>query len=70
MTYQLRSGEEETFTFPATDAFVDEIGAFADCLREGTRPLHTEVEGIAVLGVLLAAYEGARTGTVAKVLSI
>ncbi|GAA0324494.1 Gfo/Idh/MocA family oxidoreductase [Kineococcus aurantiacus] len=70
VTYQLRSGEEETFTFPATDAFVDEIGAFADCLREGTRPLHTEVEGIAVLGVLLAAYEGARTGTVAKVLSI
>nr|WP_205706595.1 Gfo/Idh/MocA family oxidoreductase [Kineococcus vitellinus] len=70
LTYRLRSGQEETFTFPETDAFVDEIGAFADCLRTGTRPLHTEAEGIAVLGVLLAAYEGARTGTIAKVLRL
>jgi predicted dehydrogenase len=70
VTYRLRSGEEETFEFPETDAFVTEIGDFADCLREGRRPLHTEVEGIAVLGVLLAAYEGARTGTVAKVMTI
>jgi predicted dehydrogenase len=70
VTYRLRSGEEETFAFPETDAFVTEIGDFADCLREGRRPLHTEVEGIAVLGVLLAAYEGARTGTVAKVMTI
>ncbi|MBB2901484.1 putative dehydrogenase [Kineococcus radiotolerans] len=70
VTYRLRSGEEETFEFPETDAFVDEIGDFADCLREGRRPIHTEVEGIAVLGVLLAAYEGARTGTIAKVMTI
>ena len=69
LTYRLRTGEEETFSFPETDAFVTEIGEFADCLREGRRPVHTEVEGIAVLGVLLAAYEGARTGTVAKVMS-
>ncbi|WP_432521581.1 Gfo/Idh/MocA family protein [Kineococcus sp. SYSU DK006] len=69
LTCRLRTGEEETFSFPATDAFVTEIGEFADCLREGRRPIHTEVEGIAVLGVLLAAYEGARTGTVAKVMS-
>jgi predicted dehydrogenase len=70
VTYRLRSGEEETFDFPEVDAFVTEIGDFADCLREGRRPIHTEVEGIAVLGVLLAAYEGARTGTIAKVMTI
>ncbi|NAZ80281.1 Gfo/Idh/MocA family oxidoreductase [Kineococcus sp. R8] len=70
VTYRLRSGQEETFTFAETDSFVDEIGAFATCLQTGTRPIHTEVEGIAVLGVLLAAYEGARTGTIAKVLRL
>jgi predicted dehydrogenase len=70
VTYRLRSGQEETFEFPEVDAFVAEIGDFADCLREGKRPLHTEVEGIAVLGVLLAAYEGARTGTIAQVMTI
>ncbi|WP_432544528.1 Gfo/Idh/MocA family protein [Kineococcus sp. SYSU DK002] len=70
VTYRLRSGQEETFEFAEVDSFVEEIGAFADCLRTGTRPLHTETEGIAVLGVLLAAYEGARTGTIAKVLTI
>jgi hypothetical protein len=32
-----------------------------------TRPLHTEDEGIAVLGILLAAYEGARTKTIAPI---
>ncbi|WP_370440379.1 Gfo/Idh/MocA family protein [Kineococcus halophytocola] len=70
VTYRLRSGQEETFAFEPVDSFVAEIGAFADCLREGTRPIHTETEGIAVLGVLLAAYEGARTGTIAKVISV
>ena len=35
----------------------------------GTRPLHTEVEGIAALGILLAAYEGAATRTIAPVIS-
>ena len=70
VTYRLRSGEEATYEFPQVDAFVAEIGHFADCLREGRRPIHTEVEGIAVLGVLLAAYEGARTGTIAQVMTI
>jgi hypothetical protein len=36
-------------------------------LINGTRPLHTEKEGIEALGILLAAYEGARTGTIARV---
>ena len=33
----------------------------------GTRPLHTEKEGIDVLCLILAAYEGARNRTIAPV---
>ena len=50
------------------DTFVAEIGHFADCLGNGTRPLHTEEEGIEALGILLAAYEAARTRCVAPVI--
>ena len=49
------------------DSYVAEIGHFADALINGTRPLHTEEEGIAVLGIILAGYESARTRTVAPV---
>ncbi len=47
-----------------------EIGEFANCLRSGTRPLHTEKEGIDVLCLILAAYEGARNGTIAPVFRV
>jgi len=57
----------ETVTFEAVDTFSAEIAAFGRCLRDGTRPIHTEQEGLAVLGMILAAYEGARTGTIAPV---
>ena len=68
LTYRLRSGETETFDLEPVNTFVAEIGHFADSLLNKTRPLHTEDEGIAVLGILLAAYEGARTKTIAPVL--
>jgi predicted dehydrogenase len=68
VTVRLRSGESESFTFDPLDPFVAEIGHFADCLRHGRRPLHTEREGIEVLGMILAAYEGARRGSVARVI--
>jgi len=67
LTSQLRSGETETFDLEPIDTFVAEIGHFADSLLDKTRPLHTEDEGIAVLGILLAAYEGARTKTIAPI---
>ena len=54
-------------TFDPVDTFAAEIGHFADCLLDGRRPLHTEVEGIEVLGMILAAYESARRGIVAPV---
>lgn len=63
----LRESGSETFDFEAVDSFAVEIGAFADCLRSGIRPLHTEKEGIDVLCLILAAYEGARSRTIAPV---
>jgi predicted dehydrogenase len=67
LTVSLRSGGTQTHTWDTVDTYAAEIGHFADCLRTGTRPLHTEKEGIEALAILLAAYDGARTGTIAAV---
>ncbi|MGW6199999.1 Gfo/Idh/MocA family protein [Kribbella sp. NPDC055110] len=67
LSYSLRSCETETFEFEPVDTFVAEIGHFADSLSGKTRPLHTEEEGIAVLGILLAAYEASRSKVIAPV---
>jgi predicted dehydrogenase len=68
LSYRLRSGASATFSFPPVDTFVAEIGHFAQSLRDGTRPLHTEKEGVEALGIILAAYEGARARTIAPVI--
>jgi predicted dehydrogenase len=68
LTVTLRGSGSQRFDFDEVDTYAYEIGRFADCLRSGTRPLHTEKEGIEVLGVILAAYEGVRNGTIAPVL--
>jgi predicted dehydrogenase len=70
LTVTLRGSGSQTHDFEAVDTFVSEIGQFADCLRSGTRPLHTEREGIDVLCIILAAYEGARSRTIAQVLRL
>jgi predicted dehydrogenase len=67
LTVTLRGSGSQTYDFEAVDSYVSEIGHFADCLRSGTRPLHTEREGIDVLCLILAAYEGARSRTTASV---
>ena len=67
LTVSLRGSDSQTYDLEAVDTFVSEIGHFADCLRSGARPLHTEREGIAVLCLILAAYEGARSRTIAPV---
>ncbi len=46
-------------TFPETDTFEAEIVHFADCLREGKRPIHSVEEGRAVLELILTASESA-----------
>jgi predicted dehydrogenase len=61
--------EPQTTTFEPVDTYVAEIGHFADSLTNGTRPLHTEVEGVRVLGILLAAYESAARKTIAPVIA-
>ncbi|MBO0811874.1 MAG: Gfo/Idh/MocA family oxidoreductase [Microlunatus sp.] len=70
LSYRLRDGKEETFTFDQVDTFAAEIGRFAHCLETGERPPHTEDEGIQVLGMILAAYESAKNKTVAPVLNV
>jgi predicted dehydrogenase len=63
----LRGSYSQTYDFEAVDSYVSEIGHFADCLCSGTRPLHTEREGVDAFCVILAAYESARTRTTAPV---
>ena len=63
----LRGSGNQTYDFDDVDTYVSEIGHFAECLRSDTRPLHTEKEGIEVLGLILAAYEGAHSRTIAPV---
>lgn len=68
LRWDLHDGTSETRTFDEVDTFAAEIGSFGECIRTGTRPIHTEKEGIEVLGMILAAYEGARAKTIAPVL--
>jgi predicted dehydrogenase len=67
LTVTLRGSASQTYDFEDVDTYAYEIGQFADCLRSGIRPLHTEEEGIDVLCLILAAYEGARSRTIAPV---
>jgi predicted dehydrogenase len=67
LTVTLRGSSSQTYDFEDVDTYAYEIGQFADSLRSGIRPLHTEKEGIDVLCLILAAYEGARSRTIAPV---
>ena len=60
--YHLPRGAKEPTKreFPETDTFSEEIGHFADCLREGKRPLHSVEEGRAVLDLILQASQTAQ----------
>jgi predicted dehydrogenase len=68
LTVTTRAGESRTEAFEPVNTFVAEIGGFADALLAGRRPPHTEKEGVEVLGILLAAYESARTKAVVPVI--
>lgn len=67
---QVRGEEEQVVEHESVNTFAAEIADFVDCLATGRRPLNTEVEGIAVLGIILAAYESARTGAAADVIGV
>jgi predicted dehydrogenase len=44
---------------PSANTFEAEIGHFADCLRSGSRPIHSVEEGRAVLDLILQAAHSA-----------
>jgi predicted dehydrogenase len=67
LSYKLRSGEQATLEFPTVNEFAAEIAHFAQSIRSGTKPIHSEKEGIQVLGIILAAYESAATRSFAPV---
>jgi predicted dehydrogenase len=66
--YRVRGAETIVEQFPKPQPHTVALGVvdFIDCLREGRRPLNTQVEGMSVLKVILAAYASAeRRQTVA-----
>jgi predicted dehydrogenase len=67
LTYRLRGQEPSTVAFEPVHDIAAEVEHFAWCLLTGGRPIQTHVEGIDVLGTILAAYESAATGAVAPV---
>ncbi|ACU84073.1 predicted dehydrogenase [Brachybacterium faecium DSM 4810] len=67
---RLRGEEERVVEHPQIDTFAAEIADFVECLETGRRPLNTETEGIAVLGIILAAYESSRSGKAEQVLTL
>src|SRR5699024_12251755 len=50
---KIRGEDEQVFESEPIDTFAAEIDDFVTCLETGRRPLNTEVEGIAVLGIIL-----------------
>ena len=67
---RVRGEEPVTTTFEPVHEFAAEVAHFAECILEGLRPIQTHVEGIDVLGVILAAYESATTGAIAAVRAV
>ncbi|MGV2982733.1 Gfo/Idh/MocA family protein [Microbacterium sp. AGC85] len=64
---RVRGEEPVTVAFEPVHEFAAEVAHFAECLREGRRPIQTHVEGIDVLGVILAAYESAQSRAITAV---
>lgn len=54
-----RGGDRIVSRLPSRDVFQAEVTHFAECIRDGRRPLHTHVEGTEVLRVILGAYRSA-----------
>ncbi len=69
LSYTLRGSDPVVVDFSPVHEFEAEIAHFADSIRLGTRPIHNHEDGIDVLGIILAAYESARTRSVACVLT-
>ena len=71
LTFRGRGDDEPTvYELEPVHEFGEEIAHFARSILNGTRPLHTQKEGIEVLGIILAAYESADRRTIAPVRSV
>ncbi|WP_285114897.1 Gfo/Idh/MocA family oxidoreductase [Leifsonia sp. fls2-241-R2A-40a] len=71
LSYRLRGDTEPTvLELEPVHEFGEEIAHFAHSILNGTRPLHTQKEGIEVLGIILAAYESAQSKTIAPVRTV
>jgi len=57
-----RGGEFVRLDLPQRDSFTEELAAFVDSARTGAPPLNSGEEGLATLGVCLAAYTSAAEG--------
>jgi hypothetical protein len=55
VAWEFGTSDASVEPFSAVDTYALEIGYFAEYLRSGTRPLHTEKEGVEVLCLILAA---------------
>src|SRR3954452_4837786 len=68
LTFRARGAAEATvYELEPVHEFGEEVAHFARSILDGTRPLHTQKEGIEVLGIILAAYESAEHRTIARV---
>jgi predicted dehydrogenase len=70
LSYHLRGEEPVVLELEPVHEFGAEIAHFARSILDGTRPLHTEKEGIEVLGIILGAYESARTRSIADIAAL
>ena len=62
LSYRLRGASEPVvLALDPVHEFGAELAHFGRSILDGTRPLHSQKEGIQVLGIILAAYESART---------
>jgi predicted dehydrogenase len=55
--YKIYGSEPQTIQFDVDNTFVYEIADFVERLSQHQRPIHTEIEGIEVLQIILGAYE-------------
>ncbi|HTI15310.1 MAG TPA: Gfo/Idh/MocA family oxidoreductase [Dictyobacter sp.] len=58
--YKQRGEETQKIALQGVHTFEAEIADFIECLRTGKRPVNTEIEGINVLKVILAAYKSSQ----------
>ena len=71
LSFRARGDNEPTvYELEPVHEFGEEIAHFARSILDGTRPLHTQKEGIEVLGIILAAYESAEQKSIAPIRTV